>query len=101
MESADEGDDMPDMPPPPPGAILPASRRTHQHAHAPPSANDKARIGSNTPLPHTAVARNGPAATSPAVTPKKATQNTNPGNDFFGFGSSLTVKGEASEFTSP
>jgi hypothetical protein len=88
MDSHDEDD----MAPPAPPAIQTAARRgvpaQQPHRHTAPAP---AKRPANPPVAPTAT-RTAPPAPA-AVPPTKKGSQTNPGNDFFGFGSSLTVKG--------
>lgn len=96
MDSGVEGN----RPAHPPTSQHPPIARHNTPNHRPQSVANtpaKARPAANNP-PTPANARPAPAAATqqqaqPAVAGKRS-QQTNPGNDFFGFGSSLTVKGK-------
>lgn len=101
MEDEDEDGDLPplegmeeqdeyDMPHPAPPTVQTARRGVpaqQPHRHTAPAP---AKRPANPPAP--AATRTAPPAPA-AVPPAKKGSQTNPGNDFFGFGSSLTVKG--------
>lgn len=87
LEGMDSGEEDEVDAPSPPLQHNPHQGKHVHRTHTQPPA--KSRIASEAPLPPSD--RNAVAATKKAV-PKTA---TDPGDDFFGFGSSLTVKGES------
>lgn len=94
--SEDEDEDA--LPPPPPASKQhPPTRANHTH---PPPPRSKV----NAPLPPTNRMQQQQPQQQPqqqvAPPARKGMQTTNPGNDFFGFGSSLTVKGKLHSLSS-